>query len=64
MVGQGDPELGRFASSPPSQQYDAQYGEICTISRCEHQSPLFFLNQIWASFPAQDSWNPPFHLAK
>ena len=31
-IGQ-DQELGRFASSPPSQQYDAQYGEICTISR-------------------------------
>jgi len=33
LVGQGEPELGHFASSPPSQQYDAQYGEICTISR-------------------------------
>lgn len=30
---QGDHELGHFASSPPSQQFDPQYGEICTISR-------------------------------
>ena len=34
---QVDQELGHFAASPPSQQFDPQYGEICTISR-------------WASF--------------
>ena len=31
---QAEQELaGRFGSSPPSQQFDPQYGEICTISR-------------------------------
>jgi len=30
---QVDQELGHFAASPPSQQFDPQYGEICTISR-------------------------------